>query len=103
MNLFLFLCCLAKQQYDIEKDEESEGTSTGWSDEIRINMVDFCKSAGKKTTWYNIQQTKEKQYQIVLENCKDIHLHYINQKEDYYQKDLKVIVIFHMQNIIIMF
>lgn len=54
MNLFLFLCCLAKQQYDVEKDEDSEGTSTGWSDEIRINMVDFCKTSGKKTNWYNM-------------------------------------------------
>ena len=25
INLFLFLCCLAKQQYDVEKDDETEG------------------------------------------------------------------------------
>lgn len=25
INLFLFLCCLAKQQYDVEKADETEG------------------------------------------------------------------------------
>lgn len=24
INLFIFLCCLAKQQYDVEKDDETE-------------------------------------------------------------------------------
>lgn len=54
MNLCLFLYCFAKQQYDVQKDKDSEGISTGWSDEIRINMVEFCKLAGKRTTWYKI-------------------------------------------------
>lgn len=56
MNLFLFLCCLAKQQYDYEKDEESEGKETGWSNEIRIDMIEFCKTSGKKTNWYDISK-----------------------------------------------
>lgn len=29
INLFLFLCCLAKQQYDVEKADETEGKKTG--------------------------------------------------------------------------
>jgi hypothetical protein len=77
MNLFLFLCCLAKQQYDVEKDEDSEGTSTGWSDEIRINMVDFCKTSGKKTNWYNM--TIDKREAIL--DCYDVYRRLTNGNE----------------------
>lgn len=72
MNLFLFLCCLAKQQYDVEKDEDSEGTSTGWSDEIRINMVDFCKTSGKKTNWYNMTIDKR---EAILDCFRELQEH----------------------------
>ena len=72
MNLFLFLCCLAKQQYDVEKDEDSEGTSTGWSDEIRINMVDFCKTSGKKTNWYNMTIDKR---ETILDCFRELQEH----------------------------
>jgi len=59
INLFLFLCCLAKQQYDVEKDDETEGKKTGWSDEIKINMIDFCKVCGKKTDWFDMPKEKK--------------------------------------------
>ena len=59
INLFIFLCCLAKQQYDVEKDDETEGKKTGWSDEIKINMIDFCKICGKKTDWFDMPKEKK--------------------------------------------
>lgn len=59
INLFLFLCCLAKQQYDVEKADETEGKKTGWSDEIKINMIEFCKVCGKKTDWFDMPKEKK--------------------------------------------
>lgn len=59
INLFLYLCCLAKQQYDIELDENSNGKATGWSNEIRIDMIEFCKSSGNKTNWYDLPKEKK--------------------------------------------
>lgn len=69
INLFLFICCLAKQQYDIRKDEESEGKATGWSDEIKIDMIEFCKTSGKKTDWYDLPKEKK---DIILHCFKEL-------------------------------
>ena len=51
INLFLFICCLAKQQYNVFKDEETEGKKTGWFDEIVIDMKNFIVDSGRKTRW----------------------------------------------------
>ena len=96
INLFLFLCCLAKQQYDVEKDDETEDKKTGWSDEIKINMIDFCKICGKKQIGLICQKRRKMQYWTVLGTYKNSNLHFINQKEGHYQMVLKVIIIFRM-------
>lgn len=92
----MFLCCLAKQQYDVEKDDETEGKKTGWSDEIKINMIDFCKICGKKQIGLICQKRRKMQYWTVLGTYKNSNLHFINQKEGHYQMVLKVIIIFRM-------
>lgn len=56
INLFLFICCLAKQQYQITKDEETNGEKTGWSDEIRIDMKEFLFGSGRRTNWNDLHQ-----------------------------------------------
>lgn len=96
INLFIFLCCLAKQQYDVEKDDETEDKKTGWSDEIKINMIDFCKICGKKQIGLICQKRRKMQYWTVLGTYKNSNLHFINQKEGHYQMVLKVIIIFRM-------
>ena len=65
MNLFLFICCLAKEQYDVNKDVETNGKQTGWSNEIKINMNNFMNNIGMKTEWYKLSDEKK---EIILES-----------------------------------
>lgn len=38
---------------------KQKGKKTGWSDEIKINMIDFCKICGKKTDWFDMPKEKK--------------------------------------------
>lgn len=59
INLFLFICCLAKQKYSVIREDEEDGSQTGWSDEIVIDMKNFLVGSGRKTCWKDLSADKK--------------------------------------------
>lgn len=64
MDIFLFMCSKAKENYK---------NGNGWEKELEINMIDFFEKSGKKTKWQHYTEEEKINFFHQIINLRDKH------------------------------